>query len=91
MKNWITILVILTLLVILMACTQQDRAKRWGGKAEIILPVGEKLITATWKESNLWHLTRPMRPGEIAENYIFQESSSYGIIEGKIIIRERQK
>ena len=43
---------------------------------------------ATWKESGLWYLTRPMRENEKAEIFIFQEDSQYGIMEGKVIFIE---
>jgi len=72
------------------SCTQNQRAKTWGGKAEITLPAGQKLINATWKDDNLWYLTRPMRADEQPETYTFQEESSFGVLEGTYQITERK-
>jgi hypothetical protein len=72
-------------------CTEQERARSFGGATSLDLPQGERLVVVTWKESNLWYLTRPMREGETPETYIFRESSSYGAMEGTITIRERAR
>ena len=72
------------------SCTQNQRAKSFGGKAEIALPANQKLINATWKDDNLWYLTRPMTEVDSAVTYTFQEESSFGIMEGTYIIRERK-
>lgn len=72
------------------SCTQNQRAKNFGGKAEINLPENQKLINATWKDDNLWYLTQSMSEADSAETYTFQEASSFGILEGTYIIRERK-
>jgi len=72
------------------SCTQNQRAKNFGGKAEINLPENQKLINATWKDDNLWYLTRPMRADETPETYTFSEESSWGVWEGAYIIHERK-
>ena len=43
----------LSLLTILSfsSCTEQERARNFGGKIEIEVPVGYKVTSATWKES----------------------------------------
>jgi uncharacterized lipoprotein YehR (DUF1307 family) len=74
--------------VSLTSCTENSRAKNFGGTATIELPKGQKLVTATWKDENLWYLTRPMRDDEVAEEYHFQEESSFGVWEGTYIIKE---
>lgn len=70
------------------SCTENSRAKKWGGTAEVTLPKGQKLVTATWKGESLWYLTRPMHEGEIAETYKFHEVSSFGMVEGTYVIVE---
>ncbi len=70
------------------SCTQNQRAKKFGGNAELTLPKGQKLMTVTWKDANLWYLTRPMNEGDSAEVYTFHEESSYGVLEGTYTIRE---
>ena len=71
-----------------MSCTDNSRARHWGGTQTINLEPGQKLIEATWKESGLWYLTRPMRENEKAEIFTFQEDSQYGIMEGKVVFIE---
>jgi len=56
------------------------------------LPENTKLINATWKEGDsIWYLTRPSKTGDISETYNFNESSSFGMMEGKVIIVEHIK
>ena len=76
------------LLVFLTFCTENSRVKTFGGSASFELPKGEKLITVTWKESDMWYLTRPMRDNEYPETYTFKEKSSLGIAEGTFTIYE---
>lgn len=63
-------------------------AKSYGGTISIDVPKGQKVIEATWKDSNVWYLTRPMREDEKPEIFTFQEDSNLGIIEGKVIFKE---
>ena len=63
-------------------------AKSYGGTISIDVPKGQKVIEATWKDSNVWYLTRPIREDEKPEIFTFQEDSNLGIIEGKVIFRE---
>ena len=69
-------------------CTQNSRARSWGGTAKQNLPAGQKLVTVTWKAADMWILTRPMRAEEIAETYTFNESSEYGMVQGTVVIVE---
>ncbi len=55
------------------------------------LPENTKLVNVTWKEGNLWYLTKNMDSSDVAETYTFQEKSSLGIAEGCITITERKK
>lgn len=70
------------------SCTENEMAKSYGGTQTINLPVNTKLENVTWKDAQMWILTRPMRAGEIAETHSFQEKSSYGLIEGTVNIVE---
>lgn len=87
------ILLFLAMLAIMASvngCTQQERAKSFGGSMTIDLPENTKLINITWKEDNLWYLTREMGIDEEPETYVFSESSSYGLFEGTITIQEHK-
>jgi hypothetical protein len=69
-------------------CTDQMAAKRLGGSAEIDLPPCRKLINVTWKEESLWYLTRAMQSADAVESYVFKESSSFGVWEGTVTLKE---
>lgn len=71
-------------------CTENQRAKSFGGTATVILPAGRKLVNTTWKNADLWYLTRPMRADEKAESYEFNENSEFGFAEGKVIFVEQK-
>jgi hypothetical protein len=64
-----------------------------GGTGEITLPVGEKLVNVVWNENDdsLWYCMRPMRQGEVAEDYIFTETSAIGFFKGTYNIHEVNK
>lgn len=90
MKKLATTMILMSCICLLFAgCTENQRARRFGGTANETLPAGQKLLVATWKQDNLWMLTRKMKAGEIPEIYEFSESSSFGVMQGKIIITER--
>ena len=42
----------------------------------------------SWKEADLWIVTRPMRDTEEAEELHYTEYSNLGILQGKIIVKE---
>lgn len=72
----------------LVCCTDNQRARRWGGKASLELPKGQKLVTVTWKDSDLWYCTRPMTVSDTPVIYNFHEESSFGLMEGSYTIKE---
>ena len=74
--------------VMVASCTENSRVKSWGGEGTINLPKGRKLINVTWKEDQIWYLTRPMNSDDVAQTYKFQEESSWGVIEGTYNIIE---
>lgn len=84
-------LILFAFILCLVGCTENQKAKEFGGAAEITLPANQKLINCTWKDSDLWYLTRPMTVSDTAAIYIFQEESDYGVWEGAYIITEVKK
>ena len=90
MKKMILILS-LVLVVMLSSCTENSRAKSFGGTMKIDLPKGKKHITVTWKNDDMWYLTRIMRNDETPETYEFKEDSNLGIMEGTVIFIEHRK
>lgn len=88
------IMILLFALVgVMAACTEKARAKKFGGIANAELPCGKKLINITFKgpQSNLWMLTRDLKPDDVLESYEFKEDSSWGVFEGTIKIQECRK
>ena len=84
------VLSIVAMMIFLSSCTENSRAKSFGGTAILDLPKGEKLVTVTWKEDALWYLTRPMTSNDKAEVYSFAEESSWGVFEGTYKIKEQK-
>ena len=74
--------------IFLVSCTENQRAKSYGGTATVDLPKNTKLVNATWKDQELWYLTRPMRNDEVAETSTLHEQSSFGIVEGAVVFKE---
>lgn len=72
----------------LFSCTENKRAKEFGGSAELKLPDNSKLVNVTWKNDDLWYMTRPMTIEDSAVTYTFTEESSYGIFQGTYTIIE---
>lgn len=70
--------------IVLASCTEQQMTRRFGGKMTINLPKGERLVMATWKNSNLFTLTEPMNSGYIPKTKVFRESSSWGVFKSEI-------
>lgn len=77
------ILAILVLASALTSCTENER-----GTATVNLPQGQKLVNIAWKQNQIWYLTRPMYFTDSAETYTFQKESSYGFMEGTVVLKE---
>jgi uncharacterized lipoprotein YehR (DUF1307 family) len=90
-KAFILTLLASLLIVVMLAisgCTDNQSTKFYGGKMTINLPKGQKLINTTWKDTELWYLTRTMTDKEQAENYSFKEKSTFGMMEGEVTFVE---
>lgn len=89
--TWIICTIVLMIVIgstSLTSCTENERARMWGGEMTINIPASQKLVNVTWKESEVWVLTHPMRPDETPETYSFYEKSPFGIMEGEIKLIE---
>ncbi len=73
---------------LLASCTENSRVKNFGGEGTINLPSGRKLVNITWKEDQIWYLTRQMDSSDVAETYQFHEEASWGMVEGTYNIIE---
>lgn len=83
MKKLILLLVAFVALVTFTftACTQNQRARNFGGNMTIKLEAGQKLMMATWKGEDLFYLTEPMEEDYVPKTKTFHENASFGIIE----------
>ncbi len=81
MKKLFLLLTIATIIV--SSCTENQRARKFGGKEDIQLPKHHILINVSWKESNLWIVTKDTT----TNIYYCREKSSWGLWEGEIQIK----
>ena len=84
--------VIITILgsVVLWFFNSNTAAKKFGGSLTIKLKEDKKFINVTWKEDELWVLTRKRHSDEKnPETYEFREDSGYGLVEGKVTFIEK--
>jgi hypothetical protein len=83
-------IVLLLVVVMLFSCTDNSKVKTWGGTEIITLEPGKRLINVTWKDrsgTSLWILTK--QDTTKPSTFTFEEKSSLGIMEGKLIIKEQ--
>jgi len=76
-------MVAITLLAIT-SCTDNHMARRFGGTETIKLEPQEKFINITWKQDNIWVVVQDTITGVIYA----REKSSFGILNGKVIIEK---
>ena len=69
-------------IALLVSCTDNERAKNFGGTETIKIAPNEKFINITWKKDNLWVIVQDTVTGV----YYAKEKSSFGVMQGKIII-----
>ena len=89
MKQILSSLLAITLLA---SCTENSKARMWGGTETIQLEPGKRLVNITWKSgdktgADLWILTK--QDTTKPSTYLFEEKSSMGIFEGKVIVIEK--
>ena len=49
----------ITLLFTLLACTDTQRTKVFGGEMTVQVPCDQVVFDVTWKGENLWYATQP--------------------------------
>jgi hypothetical protein len=69
-------------LLLFVSCTDNQRARKFGGTETVKLEPQEKFINITWKQDNLWIIVQDTTTGV----YYAREKSSFGVLEGKVII-----
>ena len=79
---------LITALFSLLACTDNQRTKVFGGEMTITVPCDQTVFDVTWKGENLWYATQPAGQGWKPEKKVFTEYSSYGIVQGQVVLLE---
>lgn len=77
------IFVSLLLLGLLVSCTENQRARRFGGTEEMVLKPNEMVLNVTWKGDEMWICTKDT----ITDVVYFREKSNWGIMEGTVILK----
>lgn len=85
MKKFIILAVIA---LTLSSCTENQRARTFGGTATINVEKGKKVMMATWKDEDLFYMVEDMEPDYVPHNKELIESSSFGVIESKVVFKE---
>lgn len=70
------------------ACTQNQRAREFGGEMIVKVPCDQVVFDVTWKGEDLWYATQPARADWRPERKTFAEASSFGLIEGQVTLVE---
>ena len=68
--------------IALVSCTDNQIARSFGGTETIKLLPNEEFVNITWKQDNLWIIVKDKNTG----NFYAREKSSFGAMEGKVII-----
>lgn len=83
------------LLALLTGCgdVKQSLARDFGGTTTVNLEPNLKLEEITWKDDDLWYLTRPMREDEEPETHTFTEKGGLGTVfdGGTVIVVESKE
>lgn len=77
-------LITLILGLFLISCTDNQRAKSFGGTETIQLKENEEFVNITWKQDNLWVIVKNTSTNE----FYAREKSSFGMLEGKVVIKK---
>lgn len=82
-KAFVLFLIAIALMAMLGSCTDNQRARKWGGTENIALPSNEVILTMTWKGDQLWVLSKDTTTGVSH----FREHSSWGVVQGEVIVK----
>jgi hypothetical protein len=77
------LMVILVTMVVMSSCTENSRARSFGGTETLSLKTNEVVLNVTWKENHMWICTQDTTDGVV----YFREKSSWGVMEGTVIIK----
>lgn len=77
-----------------LAACDNTITKSFGGTMTVEVASDQKLVNCSWKSgknsgSSLWLLTRVRKEGEQPETYKYVEKSTFGVLEGTVVIQEK--
>ena len=79
-KITVPILLLVATMFATTSCTDNQRARNFGGSEKVEIPKGQVFVNATWKDDDMWIVTKDTSNGD----FHFYEKSSWGLIEGDI-------
>jgi hypothetical protein len=77
------LMMILVAILVMSSCTDNVRVRHWGGTETLALNPNEVVLNVTWKESQMWICTQDT----VTRVVYFREKSSWGVMEGTVIIK----
>ena len=80
MKN---LMMILVAMVVMSSCTENSRARHFGGTETLALKPNEVVLNVTWKNNQMWICTQDT----VTRVVYFREKSSWGVMEGTVILK----
>lgn len=87
MRN--NILILATCMIAFTGCSENSRAKAFGGTMNFEVPSDQAFVNVTWKDESLWVLTKDRAVTDTDySTYHFIEDSSGGWFEGDVIIKQ---
>ena len=70
-------------IIALPSCTENQRARSFGGTEEVKLKPNEVVLNVTWKAEEMWICTKDT----VTKTVYFREKSSWGMIEGAVVLK----
>ena len=77
------LIIILVAALALTSCTENSRARHFGGTETVAVKPNEVVLNVTWKETEMWICTKDT----VTNIVYFREKSSLGLVEGTIILK----
>ena len=69
--------------IALSSCTENQRARSFGGTEEVSLKPNEVVLNVTWKQDQMWICTKDT----LTNTVYFREKSRWGMLEGAVILK----
>ena len=89
-KMKVLLLALITMLAI-SACTENQRARSFGGTLKVQVEPGYKVTMATWKGEDLFYMMEEMEPTYVPKKKVLKEDATWGVIESKVVFIESRK